>query len=143
MELLTVPFNNASWTDTYEALVNVRGVLRIEPDGLVVEYRRTERDFASSAREGEIQSVHVPWAEVQSITFRRKFFVGGVLVLRTRSLRALEGVPSAKGNELSLTIARADRMTASQLAANVELALAEQHLAALDTSASRSVLPPG
>jgi hypothetical protein len=143
METLTVPFTNRFWTDTYEAMVTVRGVLRTEPDGLVVEFKRSELDFASARKEDDIHAVHVPWSEVQSLMFRRKLLGGGVLVLRTRSLRALEGVPAVQGNELTLSIARADGLTARELAANVELALAEQRLDALDAQFVPPALPPG
>ena len=67
---------------------------------------------------------------------------GGSLVLRTRSLRALENVPSARGNELTLPVSRADRLAARELAASVELGLAEQRIAALDAPSTPSALPP-
>lgn len=143
MEPLSVPFTNRFWTDTYEAMVTVRGVLRTEPDGLVLEFQRSEWDFGSARKEDAIRAVHVPWSEVQSITFRRKLLAGGVLVLRTRSLRALEGVPAVQGSEVSLAVSRADRLTAREIAADVELALAEARLAALQAPATPPSLPPG
>jgi hypothetical protein len=143
MELLSVPFHNVSYTESASAQIRVRGVLRTEADGLVLEYRRSVRDLGTTKlKEGEIRTVHVPWAEVQSLTFRRRLLLGNALVLRTRSLRALEGVPLADGNELSLSVARGDRLAARELAANVELALAEHRLAALHASPPRSTLPP-
>lgn len=107
MESLSVPFTNRFWTDTYEAMVTVRGVLRAEPDGLVVEFKRSEWDFSLVRKEEAIHAVHVPWPEVQSLTFRRKLLKRGVLVLRTRSLRTLESVPAVQGNELTLSVSRA------------------------------------
>ena len=124
MELLTVPFTNRFWTDMYDAVVTVRGVLRTEEDGLVLEFS-AQRDYASARKEDDIHTVHVPWPEVQSLTFRRECCWAASLVLRTRSLRALEGLPAAQGNELTVSVSRADRLTARELAANVELALAE------------------
>jgi hypothetical protein len=142
MELLSVPFTHRFWNDTYEAMVTVRGVVRTEPEGLVLEFQRSQWDFASARREEPIRTVHVPWAEVQSITYRRRLLAGGVLVLRTRGLRALEGVPTAQGSEVSLRIRRPDRLSARELAANVELALAEARIAALDSPAAHPSLPP-
>lgn len=141
MESLSVPFTNRFWTDTYDATVTVRGVLRTEPDGLVLEFRRSEYDFASARKEDEIQSVHLPWAEIQSLTYRRRFLMGGVLRLRTRGLRALQGVPRADGSEMSLAVTRRDALAAREIAAEVELHLAEQRIAALE-SPSHSALPP-
>jgi hypothetical protein len=142
METLAVPFTNRFWTDTYDATVTVRGVLRTEPDGLVLEFRRSEFDYASARKEDAIQSVHLPWTEIQSLAYRKRFLLGGVLHLRTRTLRALEGVPRADGSEMSLAVARRDRMAARELAAEVELHLAEQRIAALESPAPRSALPP-
>lgn len=141
MELLTVPFTNRFWTDMYDAVVTVRGVLRTEEDGLVVEFKRSQWDYASARKEDDIHTVHVPWSEVQSLTFRRRL-LGGSLVLRTRSLRPLESFPAVKGNELTVSVSRADRMTARELAANVELALADARIAALEAPSAPRSLPP-
>lgn len=142
MELLTVPFTNRFWTDMYDAVVTVRGVLRAEEDGLVVEFKRSQWDYASARKEDDIHTVHIPWPEVQSLTFRRKLLFGGVLVLRTRSMRPLESFPAVKGNELTVSVSRADRLTARELAANVELALAEARIAALEAPSAPRSLPP-
>jgi hypothetical protein len=142
MEPLSVPFIHRSWTETYEGMVTVHGVLRTEEDGLVLEYRSSENYFgAKPSREGEIRTVSIPWSEIQSIEYRRRFWVGGALVLRTRSLRALEGVPAARGTEVSLSVARADRLTARELAANVALALVERRWAALGEADTPPALP--
>jgi hypothetical protein len=141
MELLTVPFTNRFWTDMYDAVVTVRGVLRTEEDGLVVEFKRSQWDYASARKEDDIHTVHIPWPEVQSLTFRRKL-LGGILVLRTRGLRRLESFPGVKGNELTVSVSRADRLTARELAANVELALAEARIAALEAPSAPRSLPP-
>ena len=144
MELLSVPFTSRSWTDSYEAMITVHGLLRNEPDGLVFEFRRSEHSFGvKPSREDPIRTIAIPWSEIQSLAYRRRFLGWGDLVLRTRSLRALDGIPSAQGNELVLPISRADRLAARELAANVELALAEQRIAALDASSPPSALPPG
>ena len=63
-------------------------------------------------------------------------------LLRTRSLRALDGIPNAQGTELLIPVARRDRMNARELAVNVELALAEARLAALESPSVPPSLPP-
>ena len=143
MEPLSVPFINRSWTDTYEGMITIHGGLRTEADGVVLEFRSSENYFgAKPAREGRVHAVTVPWAEFQSLEYRRRFLRPGALVLRTRGLRVLEGVPGARGSEVMLSIARADQLRARELAANVELALAERRLDALESSASHRALPP-
>ena len=143
MEPLSVPFTHRSWTRSYQAMLTVRGVLCTEPDGLVLEYSAVENYFeVKPTVETGIRTVTIPWAEVQSIAYRRRYFGLGSLVLRTRTLRALDGVPNARGSEVSFSISRADGLTARELAANVELALAEQRMRAFDAPASPSALPP-
>lgn len=144
MEALSVPFTHRAWTRSYQAMLTVRGVLCTEPGGLVLEYSAVENYFdVKPTVETGIRTVTIPWTEIQSIAYRRRFFGWGALVLRTRTLRALDGVPNARGSEVTLSIARADGLTARELAANVELALAEQRMYAVDAPSSRSALPPG
>lgn len=143
MELHTVPFTRRFFTETWERFVTVRGVLRTEEDGIVLEFRRSETDFGTIVNQDDIRTVHVPWAEVQSLEYRRRFPWRASLVPRTRSLRTLEDVPAVQGNEMSLSIARGDRLAARELAATVSLALADRRLAALDTPSAPPALPPG
>lgn len=146
MEPLSVPFNVSSYTKSADGLLIVRGVLATEADGLVLEYTATENYFGVKPTvDTGIRTLEIPWREVQSLTYRRRYWgLGpGALVLQTRSLRALDGMPAAQGNELMVQVRRAGRLAARELAANVELALAEHRLQAFDAPASRTALPPG
>ncbi|HLM69430.1 MAG TPA: hypothetical protein VK358_17955, partial [Longimicrobium sp.] len=127
MELLSVPFAINSPTRAQDGLLFMRGVLCTEADGLVLEYNAVENYFNKPTVDSGIRTLRISWSEVQSLVYRRRFWGLGPseLVLRTRSLRALEGVPAANGNQLTVQIPRADRLTARELAASVELALAE------------------
>lgn len=144
MELLSVPFSRLFWNDAYDAQITLRGLVRTEPEGLVLEFRRSENRWGMGpAREDEIRTVVIPWSEVQSLNYRQWWIIRAVLVLRTRTLRALEGVPKAQGNEITLPIARRDRLAARDLAATVEMALADRRLAALESPSAPPALPPG
>ena len=142
MELLSVPFTRRFFNETGERFITVRGVLRTEKDGIVLEFRRSETDFGTIATHDDIQIVSIPWDEIVSLGYRRRIFLGGSLVLRTRSLRALEGVPAARGNELRLSVSRPDRLGAREIAATVELARADQRIAALESPSPSPALPP-
>lgn len=145
MEPITIMFvHPLGMTEQGSRTVSAVGVLRTEADGLVLEFRREEDDGISETREGEIQTVHIPWVEIQSVEYERGWIVGGKLWVRTRSLRALAGVPFAEGNAFSITLTRAERPDARALAANVELAVAEQRLRDLGPLApARSIEAPG
>lgn len=144
MELLSVPFTNTTWTPAYDGMITVRGVLATRADGLVLEYAFTENYWGVKPTvESGIRTVPVPWTEIQSLVYRPRLFGwGGSLVLRTRSLRALDGVPTARGSEISFSIPRADRLEARELAVTVEMALADRRLAALESPSTPPTLPP-
>jgi hypothetical protein len=143
MELLSVPFTRRFFNETGERFITVRGVLRTEEDGLVLEFRRSETDFGTTASQDDIRTVHVPWAEVQSLEYRLRFLWRAALMLRTRGLRTLGDVPGVRGNEMSFSIARGDRLAARELAATVGLFLADQRLAALEAPSHHPrALPP-
>ena len=69
MEPITITFVHplGSTTEDGSRTVSAVGVLRTETGGLVREFRRDEDDGISETREGEIQTVHLPWEEIQSV----------------------------------------------------------------------------
>jgi hypothetical protein len=143
MELLAVPFTRRFFTETWERLVTVRGVLRTDETGVQLEFRRSETDFGTVAQHDEIRVVSIPWDEIVSLELRPRVPFRRALRLRTRSLRALDGVPGARGTEVWLSVPRGDRLAARELASSVGLALAEQRLAALEAPSAPPSLPPG
>lgn len=139
----SVPFVHHSWTEEYDGSVTVHGVLRTEPGGLVVEWRSDENYYGAKPRhEGEINSVTIPWRDLQSIDYRRKFLFWGVLVVRARTLRALAGVPGARGSELTVNIGVDDRAAARSLAADVGLDLVTRRWDEMEAPDPPSALPP-
>jgi hypothetical protein len=143
MEALSVPFIHHAWTDKYDGAITVHGVLRTEPGGLALEWRSEENYYGvKPKRESAIRTVTIPWKDLQSIEYRRKFIFWGVLVLRTRSLRALDGVPGARGSEVALTIAVGDRTDARGLAAEVGLEMVGRRWDELGESDAPPALPP-
>lgn len=145
MEPIAVPFAYAYMRQPDYSSLMVEGVVRTEPDGLVIEFRE-RMQMASSRRKADesIRTLEIPWADVQSMSVREAWWLFRPrIVLRTRSLRALDGLPQARGSEATLPVARADRALARELAATVELALADRRIAALEEPASRIALPPG
>lgn len=145
MEALSVPFARRSWTPAYDGQITVRGVLATEGDALVLEYTSTENYWGVKPTvESGIRTVTIPLSEIQSVAYRKRLWEwGGSLVLRTRTLRALGGVPIANGSEVAFTVARGDRLAARDLAATVEMALADRRLAALESPSTPPALPPG
>jgi hypothetical protein len=143
MEPVAVPFACSYLRPPDYTAIAVEGVLRTEPDGLVIEFRERVQ-VANSGRKVDksIRTLEIPWADVQSITVREPWLVRPRIVLRTRSLRALDGLPQARGSEVTLPVPRADRGLARELSAHVDAAIAEHRLRALDAPAPHRALPP-
>lgn len=144
IDSIAVPFTATYHGSVLTTVVEMRGVLRSEADALAVEFRTTKVDYNNPLKpvEGEIQTARIPWPEIQSLTFRPRWFRGGRVIVRTRGLQSLAALPNANGNEVVLNVRRADRAQARELTSLAELARVEEQLRGLE-SASDPRLPPG
>ncbi len=106
------------------------GLLRLDADALVLEYRETCTDYGTTERTdpGAVRRIEVPLGAVESLEVRRRFLRGPLLVLRLRSLAPLDGVRYADGARLSLPVARAEAARARELRGAVAERLAEAAL---------------
>lgn len=122
----------------------VHGLLRLEGDRLVVQWRlarRTEHVGVMDVRSDEeleaVRELVVPLAVVAGAAVRRRRWApwkGPSLVLRSADLRAFEELAGESGlkldhpAELLLGLRRADLLLAEEFAAEVALAVAERAL---------------
>jgi hypothetical protein len=89
-----------------------------------------------------IREVVVPFGEIISVTLKKNFLQTRIVLL-TRSLRTLQGVPGNKTGRLVLRIARRDQEGASQLVSALRLYLSEQTLQQLADIWRPAELPVG
>ena len=144
MDPVAVSFSFDSMRRPEFSGMRVDGVLRTEPDGLVLEFQERRQTTRRNAPADEsIHTLVIPWADVQSVGVRKPWLRRPQVTVRTRSLRALEGLPGARGGEAVLPVARVDHGLASELSAYVDAALAEYRLRALDAPDPSRTLPPG
>lgn len=146
MEPVAVPFfYHYQRRPDYKAII-VQGVVRTETHGLVIEFReRPQLSIGHKVVDQSIRTISIPWDGLQGVALREpwpRWLMGPRMVLRTRSLHALEPLPDRDGSQAELPIARADRGLASELAAYVDVAVAEHRLRALDPPDSPRALPP-
>lgn len=129
MERVAVPFSLESYAADLKSAVTVRGIARMEPDALAIEFRETTTSLTTlSEKDGGIRRVRVPLDDVESVDVVRRWVRGPLLRIRTRTLSALEGVPGAMGNECLLPIRRRERLRARELAVGVALLLSGREL---------------
>ena len=123
----------------------IHGLLRLEGDRLVVQWRlarRIEHMGAMAVRSdeelGSVRELVIPLSGVAGAAVRRRWWLprNPVLVLRAADLRAFEEVAGEGGlkldhpAELVLGLRRGDTLTAEEFAAELAMAVAERGLAA-------------
>jgi hypothetical protein len=127
----TVRFTAHRTEDTYSFSVRTDGLLRLEEEGrLIIEFREKRTNLGTGkSTTGPLQTVEVPLEQVSEIVCERAWF-GFVQRLRitTRSMRALDGLSIADGNEVVIPIGRRGGDTARNLAALVANRLADAEL---------------
>jgi len=132
VERITVPFSLERYAEGFRSQVTTRGVVRLEADALVIEFRETTTSLTTLAEEaGSVHEVRVPLDELESVEP-----VGGWwsarLRIRTRTLAALQEVPGASGNECELRVRRRDRPAAREFAVATSLTLSGRELRRLE-----------
>lgn len=130
------------------------GVMRFENNALVLEFVTSTMEYsATSFRQSrsDVQISTIPLSAIQSIECKRWKFRNNTgewrhiwnpkMLITVNSLRALEGIPSARGNELMLTLEVRGLQNARAFAAQVMTLIAEQRLLRIE-SRSPNQLPP-
>ena len=129
MERVAVPFSLERWALDLKVAVTVRGVVRAEPDALVIEFRETTMDMGSLAEtDGEVHEIRIPVDDLESVEATRRWPGRTKLRIRTRRMSALAGVPATAGNECVLPVRRRDRLRARELAVSLSLHLSGREL---------------
>jgi hypothetical protein len=123
----------------------VHGLLRLEDDELTVQWRAARKiNYLGSEAHNtneeldSVQEATIPLSAMASAVVKRpwwRFWSGPRIVLMASDLQALEAVTGEDGLRLAhpaqlvLGVRRGDRLVASEFAAELELAVAENALA--------------
>jgi hypothetical protein len=131
------------------------GLLRFEGDTLVLEFITEKSEYSMTRYEpkrGDVQTRTIPLQAIQSIECKRwhikkdtgdwKHFWNPKLIITTNSLKALEGIPSAVGSKLMLTLEVRGLQNARAFAAQVMTMLADERLRRIESGVSQRNLPP-
>jgi len=109
----------------------VNGLVGMDEDGVVLQYREKTQSYGSAApapRESEVRAARIPLGALRRAELRGRWF-GIRLVLFARDLHAFEPFRSwLRGSELALTVPRAERAAAADLASSIELGLSTRLL---------------
>ncbi|SOD02003.1 hypothetical protein SAMN05216486_1022 [bacterium JGI 053] len=135
--VISIPFSlrraSRDFTTLIRTATEVDGLVGTDDDGVVLQYRvKVVRSGGGILRpqptESEVCVAHIPLGAIRRAELRRGWF-RTTLVLAAADLRAFEPLHSwLTEGELSLTIPRAERLDAADLASSVELALSTRLL---------------
>ena len=119
----------------------VTGLVRWQPDGLVLELRERQDRVAFtddpgeggwSPGEGATTSTTIPLQGLTGVTLRGGRLRPPRLLIDVARLELLDPFPWAEGTRLTLALRRADRAAARELALAAEMALVDVELAHLE-----------
>jgi hypothetical protein len=130
VERVTVPFAQERY-DGLRAIVATKGVVRLDVDALVIEFRETTTSLNTLAEEpGTVREIRIPLDDLASVEVGGRWAVR--LRIRTRTLAVLQEMPGATGNECALRVRRRDRSVAREFAVATSLTLSGRELRRLE-----------
>ena len=136
VERVTVPFTLERYGEGYRSQIVTHGVLRLEADALVIEFRETTTSLTTLAEDpGAVRELRIPLDDVEAVEAERRWW-SGRLRIRTRTLAVMQDIPGATGNECVLRVRRRDRSMAREFAVATSLMLSGLELRRLEDGAT-------
>ncbi len=131
MERISVPFFYSYMSSDLSSFTRVSGLLRVEGDTLVLEFRQKTTDYSgmtAKASVAPLRTLHVPLHDIESISLGWRVPWGSRLVLTVHTLAALEGLPDREGPAAALRIPWQHYERARALANTASLHLIDRRL---------------
>lgn len=116
----SLPFYvNGTWVKSF-------GILRLEPQVLVVEFQQFDR--LTHLYRSRIRTIQVPYLSIQAAELATTWQGRGVLTLKAHSLYPFRHIPGALQGHCWLRTQRAQRQQARGFNEQLQIKLSEQHL---------------
>ena len=139
LDNLSLPFTRSA----YEGLptgghehVAYFGVLRVDGDNLVVEYRARRTSMATlKSYTCEVQHLVVPLVQLATAALRRRVFRASLLLLETNTMGVFERHLGGEGVHCTLAVARKDAERARAFVAELEDRITDVQLRRLEGGA--------
>jgi hypothetical protein len=118
----------------YDSSVRIHGLARLEGNTLILEWSGTishdevGKTIGSWTESLPVKSASIPLSSLATVEFRRGWLLSPRLVLRASDLNGFSGIPGVEAGVLVLRLLRRDRRAGRDLAANLELGLADAAL---------------
>lgn len=113
------------------AAVQVRGIVRLTPEALEIEYRATGAQvlgFVSTPDDTELKQVSIPLSAIESIEIKSGLFRKPRVIVEFNRLDVVPAIPWSETTSLTLHVERKDRERARELAVSTRMTLADAQL---------------
>ena len=130
-EKLVIPGGSVLVIGSFGAEIEIRGLVRLEADALVIEYRQTRAQvlsFQAPPGDMELRTVRVPLSAIDSIEVKSSLFRTPRIVMEFNRLDAVPALPWSETTRLVLPIVRRDRDRARELTVSLQNRLADAQL---------------
>lgn len=110
------------------------GLLRLEEDALVLEFRESVTEVGGvtgmgySRSQSGVTEVRIPMDAVRTVARRKRWLILPVLDIELGRLGPTEDVPWARGTRIRLQVPWGDRHRATELATDIQLLQADERL---------------
>lgn len=121
----TIPFH----LDVNHGFAVAQGLMHIKKNEIILEFE-VKDSFAGLIKSG-LKEVHIPFKEINSITFKKKFW-GSAIVIEGDSMRTFDQIPEAEQGRCELKVKRRDRDAVEQAISSARVALSEYKLKELE-----------
>jgi len=111
---------DVSVSDVMRGILEIDGILTLEKESLLLEYRMSAIPGFDSA---SIESFRVAFDDIQDIEYRERIF-GTSIILRPRRLAVIEAMPGDQRTEIKFKIKRKHRSAAAELVTDIQIAFA-------------------
>jgi len=124
---IKVPFSK----DLYGGLAKATGFIGLSKEGLALEFEIGEAIFDSKLVTTDVKYRVIPFREIDDINLKKGLFFT-TLTIRTKSLKALSGIPGSHQAEVKFRIPRKSRNIASEFVSCAVLKISEQEIKKLE-----------
>lgn len=134
MDALPFRAGTSEMSDATYREIRYEGLIRLEADALVLEYRESVTEFGGGTASGYGQSqsgiseVRIPLEALRSVERRNRWLVLPVVDIELARLGPAGDIPWAKGTRIRLRIPFGERHRAGELATDVRLLQADTRL---------------
>ena len=123
---LSLPF---TIPDLYHGLAHAVGRLRLEHEGIVLEYRVA--DAVLGILKSRVHDIHIPFDEIENIQFKNGWFRKRIFI-QTYSLHSQASLPGSEGGIIRLKVTRQDKESALETISRINLHISESRLERMD-----------